>query len=383
MKHKLKHGHGSKQQASWKMGVLAWFLAGPVFLAGGGLAAADPWDDTVAKGKEEGKVVIVMGGAASREFAPIFPVFEKKFGIQVIGSSGSGRESADRILAERRAGIHTADLWYGGTATMNTRLVPQKVLDPVEPELILPEVVDTSKWWGGKRWYGDHESKYILLFAATPSNNFSVNTKLVDLNKINSFFDLLDPKWKGKIVSRDPSSTGVGLTILSWYAHPKLGKDFIRRLYTEMNVTLVRDFRQGADWLAKGKFAFYIMPGRARQDVEKLAQLGLPVQNVYKPLKEGAELGVGGTSSAAVINNRPHPYAARVFLNWWLSRDGQIAFMNAGKEDDSMRIDIPKDVLEERLRRKSNVEYIFSEADPEIQKLFSEAFDYASTVLKG
>jgi ABC-type Fe3+ transport system substrate-binding protein len=60
----------------------------------------------------------------------------------------------------------------------------------------------------------------------------------------------------------------------------------------------------------------------------------------------------GGTVS--LLNRAPHPNAARVFVNWFLSRRGQIAYQELSLSDEppnSLRIDIPKDAIpiEERL----------------------------------
>jgi hypothetical protein len=82
------------------------------------------------------------------------------------------------------------------------------------------------------------------------------NTKLVDPKEFKSYWDLLKPKWKGKIEARDIREAGPGAgNTRFFYYHPELGPPFIKRLFGETDVTLFRDFRQGPDWLATGKFA--------------------------------------------------------------------------------------------------------------------------------
>ena len=74
---------------------------------------------------------------------------------------------------------------------------------------------------------------------------------------------------------------------------------------------------------------------------------GLPV-DWFKPdhLKEGTYI-TGGSGGVALINKAPHPNAAKVGLNWLLSREGQMAyqrlFTQGNDGPDSMRIDIPKE----------------------------------------
>jgi len=79
-------------------------------------------------------------------------------------------------------------------------------------------------------------------------------------------------------------------------------------------------------------------------------------------LKAGAPLGIG-SGSLALMKNAPHPNAARVFINWFLSREGQIAVQEEQARDnsgaDSMRIDVPKDVVLSVYRRREGAKYLF------------------------
>ena len=94
-------------------------------------------------------------------------------------------------------------------------------------------------------------------------------------NDFSSYWDLLDPKWKGKIAMFERVGSGFpGLTPI--YYNPRLGPDFIRRLLGEMNVTVSRDRRQATDWLASGKFVLCI--GCA--DVEHASKDGMAVSEL-------------------------------------------------------------------------------------------------------
>jgi len=82
-------------------------------------------------------------------------------------------------------------------------------------------------------------------------------------------------------------------------------------------------------------------------DIDLMQTQGLPV-DWFDPdhLKEGAYI-TAGSGGAALINKAPHPNAAKLALNWLLSREGQITYQRiftTGEEGpDSLRIDIPKD----------------------------------------
>lgn len=151
-----------------------------------------------------------------------------------------------------------------------------------------------------------------------------------------------NPKLKGKIVALDPSNTGLGATMQFFYYHPELGPDFIRKLFGEMDVVYSREYRQMVDWVASGKFAICI----GCKETDRARAQGLPIEHFDTSLwKEGASFSAGG-GTLSLVNQAPHPNAAKVFINWFLSRKGQIALQKFGNPDDppnSRRTDIPKD----------------------------------------
>jgi len=319
------------------------------------------WKKTVAAAKKEGRVnlYITNWGIILRERA-----FQKSYpGIKLVGVTGRGGQIRQRILTQRRAGKHVTDVVSAGTATTLNALYPKGMLDPIKSVLILPEVVDESLWWKGKHSYLDPKGQYVLRYTGTPQYGaISYNTNLVKPQDVTSFWDFLDPKWKGKILVRDLRSPGPGgLASRFLYYHPKVGREFLKRLITEMDVTIFRDIRQSIDWLGRGRFAmcFFCHRGFVRQ--AKLQ--GLPVAT-FGAMKEGVGISVqAGTLS--LMNNAPHPNAAKVFINWYLSREGQLTLMNAasaargggGNTPDSLRIDISKDMVPPENRRVEGVDY--------------------------
>ena len=108
-----------------------------------------------------------------------------------------------------------------------------KYLDPIKPVLLLPEVVDESKWWQGKHYYSDPEKQYLFRYvASTQLGQISYNTQLVQPKEFTSFWDFLNPKWKGKILARDIRAPGTGgSAIRLFYNSPELGPGFVRKLF--------------------------------------------------------------------------------------------------------------------------------------------------------
>jgi iron(III) transport system substrate-binding protein len=337
------------------------------------------WTALVQAAKKDGELVVFLGRAGTRQLKDAFPVFEQKFGIKVTQVAGSGNENADKVLAERDTGIYTADLWMGGLTTINTRLLPKMAFDPIEQQFMLSEVKDRSAWFKGQYSWGDPDKKYTFLFSASPSPLLSYNTDLVKPDEITSFYDLLDPKWKGKIVSRDPTSAGTGGNTAYFYFEPQLGKEFLRRLFTEQDMTIVDDARQAAEWLALGKYPLYLLGSGS--DISDAAAQGLPVKDNYGPFKEGARIAAGGTGSLSIFNKAPHPNAAKLFVNWWLSKEGQLVAQKADPLDQSLRIDIPNDDINPETRRVPGVDYSFLDSQAEIVANETEMLAFMKQVL--
>ncbi len=338
------------------------------------------WDELIAAAKQEGEVVIFLGRAASRQIRPVFAEFEKKFGVKATPVIGSGGENADKVLAERDTGLYTGDVWMGGSTSMNTRLVPKGALDPIAPLFILPEVIDQSLWWSGKHLYGDAQQNLIFMFAASPTSYLAYNTTMVNPDEFQSWTDLLNPKWKGKILSRDPTQSGTGVGLMGFYHSPLLGQDFLRKLYTEQDVTLTRDGRQGAEWLALGKFPLYFIPSGS--DPQEAKDQGLPVAEIIRPMKEGSWLSSGGTGTIGYFNKAAHPNASKLFVNWWLSKEAQLLAMKQNPVDESLREDIPHDDVLEEWRRKPGVQYTHLDSRPEYLGRDGEPNEFMKGVLE-
>jgi hypothetical protein len=144
-------------------------------------------------------------------FEPVLrEAFQKKFPqIKVNTVVGRDFQLGQQVMAERRAEKYLVDLCITGNITPVTVFHKAKILDPIRPLLVLPEVVNESVWFEGKHHYYDPEDRYIFAFEGTPrSGELTYNTKLVDPEDIRSFWNLLDPKWKGQIVTIDPLVAG-------------------------------------------------------------------------------------------------------------------------------------------------------------------------------
>ncbi len=294
------------------------------------------WDATVEAGRKEGEVVIY--GPHNPAYQQIWAIFQKTYPeVKFSFVPGKGSDHAQRIVAERRAGKYLADLIMGGSSTY-AAFAPG-TLEPLKPLLILPDVNDANNWFDGRLHFADAQNNAGLIISGEiGTRRGSYNTKLLDPNEIQSWWDLLKPRFKGKLVTFDPRvAGGGGETFAFFYYTPSLGQEFITRILTETDILITRDLQQGTDWLGQGKVVFQIGSG---QPVMKAKKQGLPVDLMPHALKEGDIMG-GGSCCLAVMSKAPHPNAAKLFVNWVLSREGQIAWQKY-TEVNSLRVDVPK-----------------------------------------
>ncbi|HLQ32148.1 MAG TPA: extracellular solute-binding protein, partial [Chloroflexota bacterium] len=164
----------------------------------------------MAGAKKEGQVVVYGPPGANYRQALVEPFESANRGIKVNFTGATGSDIGPRMLAERQAGKFLADLHIGGTTTMTDLLKPAGALEPLAPLLVRPEVNDTSKWYQSKLWWADTEQKYVLMFEGAVSQLIAVNKTQVDPNSFSSYWDILDPKYKGKIVASDIRRPGPG-----------------------------------------------------------------------------------------------------------------------------------------------------------------------------
>jgi iron(III) transport system substrate-binding protein len=285
-------------------------------------------------------------------------------------------------MAERRAGKYQADIYIGGQGTHVSVLYPAKALAPMPPAFILPEVKDESKWFKGKHRFVDPESRHSFVFQGHRGLYISVNTQQAKADEIKSWWDLINPKWKGKIIGYDPSIAGVARNVL-WYLYMNkvLGPEFMSKLYGDMQLTLSRDHRQLVDWLAAGKAAICVPCDDA--ELGRVQEQRLPVESITHTLKEGDYIA-GGQGVISLIGPAPHPHAAQIFLNWFLSREGQSLYqehsVKSGQRNaNSRRTDIPKDIIAPEYRLKDDA--VFWENGPRVDQETAEATKILKEIL--
>jgi iron(III) transport system substrate-binding protein len=320
------------------------------------------WNRVVDAAKSEG--LLVIGGPPARalrsaltdEFGRAYPEIK----IEYLG--GFPHELEPRILAERGAGRFLWDVYVSGAPSAIFTLKAKGALDPILPAMLLPEVKDEAKWFGGFQpgiGFADKNPPLsFFLFDGTASAVVHVNRSLVAKDELRSFKDLLDPKWKGKIVMDDPRREGPGLNALAVLALSH-GKDFVQKLLAQ-ELTFTRQPRQIAEWMARGRYPIGIGVGTGPLTDLKKEGVGHDVELFTGELAAAASM-TPGWGAIGLVNRAPHPNAAKVYLNFLLSRRGQEAFVKVLETRNSRRVDVAP--MDRDLALKQGVRYVVSQSE--------------------
>jgi ABC-type Fe3+ transport system substrate-binding protein len=277
------------------------------------------WDKAVEAAKKEGKVVVSVPASAELRKG-LEEGFKRRFGIEVEAVAARGAAIVRKIIEESRAGVRYFDIHIGGSESVVTGLLPEGILEPVEPWLILPEVKDPKQWWGGHIWV-DNAKRYVYGFQAYQTVTLWYNSDLMKAEEVLSFDDLLNPKLKGKIGFLDPRTPGSGASMWSYLREIK-GEEFLKKLVGQ-KLVLSRDQRLLAENLAKGKINLVV--GVTYYSLLPFFKAGLPVKPLSSTPREGLYVS-GGSGHLTIIKNPPNPNAAKLFVNWLLSKEGQEIF---------------------------------------------------------
>lgn len=328
------------------------------------------WNKIVAEAQKERKVVIYTT-AGSEVRAALSKSFKEAYMVELEFVVGRGEALNQKLVTERKVGLYLADIYMAGITTQLNSLKPAGILDKLEPYLILSEVTRLDNWLFGRLPYIDKDH-FVMGFRSSPSIPIDINISLVREDEIKSYKNLLEPRWKGKIVMQDPTMAGTTQTLLAMIGMKLMSWDIVKELARQEPV-LLRDDRLLVEWVARGKYPIGI---GLKSDVKKeFKKAGSPIVGVI-PV-EGTFI-TSGSGAFSAINTPAHPNAARLFVNWLLSREGQTVYSQANMTA-SARLDIPKDHLpsEEHIdlnKKYVNEDEVFYLGKVEFEKIIVENF---------
>jgi len=332
----------------------------PAALAPGGASGSlrqEEWQKLVAAAKKEGKLILYGDSPAIQ--GPLAETFLKKYGVTIEMVIARPTQVAEKLQRERRAGIFQADAVFGGSDSLVGIIKPLGILDSLEPKLLLPELTVPEQiqkvWWRGKLFWND-DAHTSLSFMASPVTYLAINTEIVK-PAISSFRDLLDPKWKGKLIFQDPTAGGGGFRPFAAVGGAFMGWDFWREVMAKQEPAFTRDARLQVEWMARGKSAIAFAP--KTETVTTFVDNGAPVEFVVP--KEGVHVA-SGAGGVALLTQAAHPNATRLFLNFLLSQEGQTLYSQAANMQ-SARLDVRVDHLHPAKVRKAGGNFLVPEGD--------------------
>jgi iron(III) transport system substrate-binding protein len=286
-------------------------------------AQSTDWSQTVAAAKKEGKVVVnTFPGDVYKRALKAFTQAHPDIKLEHTGLHS--QDFAPRIIQERQAGLFTWDVALIPTSTALQVLRPAGVWDPVRPAIVLPDVKDDAGWEGGfERGFALVKDRALCYgFVAVRGGGVTINTDMVNEDQVRGLKDLLDPRWKGKLLLPDVRTMGDTFWPMT-AARLNLGDDIIKKLFVDQEPVLSRDNRQVAEFMVRGRYP--IAMGVNPQILATFQRQGLAknLKLIHLP-----EMSTQSSSSSTIwlVNRAPHPSAAKVFINWLLTKDAQVVW---------------------------------------------------------
>jgi len=277
-------------------------------------AGAPPeWGRVLKAAQAEGQITVAGQPALADRMAA---GFKRDTGITLNFLGGKPQQLGVRFEQEVRAKSLTIDVLIGGGQELV--LIPEGLLQPLRPQLLLPGVAP-EHFRDGKHVWMDKAGKYLLQGANYVFGWLIVDKNVVKPEELKSWKDLLDPKFRGRIASFDLSGPGPGQGAATWIS-ATFGIDYIKALFLGQQVKFTSDTRALVEGVVRGTTP--IAFGAIQQQVERFREAGFDNLAVVLP-DDGPGYLTGGFSILKQGVGAPHPNAATVFINWYMSRPGQ------------------------------------------------------------
>ncbi|MFN0073578.1 MAG: ABC transporter substrate-binding protein [Chloroflexota bacterium] len=300
-------------------------------------SATAEWDKVVDGAQKEGKVAVTT--LAGDGYRKILDKFQATYpGVEVEHKSvASASFLAPPVLQEQAGGVFSYDvaLLSPGGPIMGS-MMPAGAFDDIRPAIIHPDARDDKGWIGGfENCFMDKAKQKV--FGVTWDQNLTLfyNSDLVK-EKPKSIKDLADPQWKGKLTFMEYQTGFTYIVAVNMNHHMKdEAAEYIKKLFVDQQPVFVREGRQATEALIRGQTAF--ATGPTPPIIEQFAAegLGKNVQPVDVP--EVRSINMYGV---LLYIKAPHPNAAKLLINWLLSKDGGLAVTEHMKFN-SRRADVP------------------------------------------
>jgi iron(III) transport system substrate-binding protein len=266
------------------------------------------WNKVIEAAKKEGKVIVYNSAIGSPFYKAATVSFEKQYGITVDTLDVRASEMRERIRTEQAAGRFLGDITQPGSATATN----QAKENAFQPHGSLPLAKSVRAPFAVTDLQVPVFGQAYGIFIST--------TLVKPADEPKSWKDLLDPKWKGKILSDDPRAIGGG-QVMFFATYDALGRGYHEKLVGQA-LTMSRDLRNDEMRVARGEFPIYI-PEVLAFAVERK---GLPIKLIL-PSEGSPYVAI----VSVMLRNAPHPNAARLLMNHFLDPEVQLLYANGGQ----------------------------------------------------
>lgn len=240
--------------------------------------------------------------------------FGKKYGIKVTFTRLTSGPIAARYTAEAQAGTFAADAVIIADPTFFANGLTNGWMIPMNSTTV-PNVATLAKKF---KFYGS------VGIGLSRLDGFVYNTNLVKPSDVpKSWKDLLDPKWKGHLLTDDPRT--IPIVMGQWkLLDATYGDDYLKGIASQQVqfvaslVTGVQTVAAGDKWAAFGANYLHMKPLITSAPTA-------PVQLLHLT---GPDFGF--VWNAGVSTKSPNPAAGQLFVNWLLSGQGQLLFNGTG-----------------------------------------------------
>ena len=300
-------------------------------------AQEQSWESIVKAAEAEGEVAV--RGAPGRGYEEALAgAFRRAYPTIKLNFTGTaGRDTIPQMLREREAGIFKWDVFVGGPSSVLPTLKPAGALAPLRPALILPEVLSDAAWQNGfDAGWMDNEKTFNFGFDFSWDPMIAVNWDFIKHDDLQTFDDLLKPMFQRKMIATDPRVSGEG-SVSAAILILNFGEDYVRKLFGGQSVTFTTNRRQNAEWLVRGRYPIGFATGSEEIAIFQHEGLGKNISILRAPMPK--VVGSSGFGSIALMDKAPHPNAAKVYINWLLSRAGQAEWKHTQR--NSRRTDVP------------------------------------------
>jgi iron(III) transport system substrate-binding protein len=271
------------------------------FICPGLSSAQERYDSSLVEGaKKEGRVVwyTTMNVSQSK---PVVDAFRKKYAFiePVLYRSGGGA-LVNRVLTEARAGQYVWDV-VGGRGEMIQAFKEKNLLASYRsPEA---QAIDSDLFDNQGYWYSYYVVPVVLGY----------NKNLVKQEEIpKNYADLLEPRWKGKKISMDTEAYLLFQGLISAWGKEKT-VSYMKQLAAQEPV-MQRGTTERITMAAAGEYPLVITYAHSLQ---RMVSQGAAID--WTPL----EPVVVEIDPIMISAKSSHPNAARLFLNFLLSKEGQ------------------------------------------------------------